>query len=249
MAEGSAGRAGRRAATAAAREGATAQDAKKGKKGTTEDLEMDEKEKEKSKKGKGSKGRGKGKSTKHKASQADVAKALPILVKATCSTMQATRELEGTVNDTLLFEAAHNIPVAMKAATKIWQEAITEKGKGHGQGPPHLPAWEAFLATLKAEDVGGAAKLALNNMEEKFKQLAITDKLLMVRVCKSKITYDQNFSKVTLALRGEMEASRSMILEAAKQAGAEIKHGKAPPSGLERQLQQMLTQWAEAAEE
>ena len=40
-----------------------------------------------------------------------------------------------------------------------------------------------------------------------------------------------------------------LILGAAKQAGGEIKFGKAPPSNLERQLQQLLAHWSEAAEE
>ena len=220
-------------------------DPKKSKKGTAGDVEMETKAKAKGK----AKAKSKGKETKYKVTTGEACKSLPTLVKATCSSLQSARELEGTANDNMIFPSDHNILVAMKAATKTWQEKIVEIGKGHGLGPPYLPAWEAFLATLISEDVGGAAKKSLAVLEEKLKQLPQQERLLVIRVCKAKVTYDQGFSRVTLALRGFMEEHRAELLEAAKQAGAELKFGKAPPSNLERQLQQMLSHWAEAAEE
>ncbi len=234
--------------------------AKRTKGGTADDSEMpelpgaaaaaaprgkDRKDKETDKKGAGKGGK---KTGKYKLSQTEVYKALPVLAKATCSSLQAARELEGTANDVMLFEATRKIPMAMKAATKMWQDKATEIGKGHGQGPPRLLAWAAFLAALKTEDVGGTAKAALQTLEDTLKSQSVQQQLLAVRLCKTKITYDQKFSKVTLSVRGELESSRPLILEAAKQAGAEIKQGKAPPSGLERQLQQLLAAWAEAEE-
>ncbi len=206
------------------------------------------KEKEKRPPKKGTKGAGKS-AGKYKLNHSEVLKALPILAKATCSSLQAARELEGITNDVMMFETTHKIPTAMKAATKLWQDKVTEIGKGHGQGPPHLHAWAAFLAILKAEDVGGQAKQAIQQLEDNFKSQSIQQQSLSVRLCKAKVAYDQQYSKVTLALRGELENSRSVILEAAKQAGADIKQGKAPPSGLERQLQQLLATWAEAGTE
>ena len=108
-------------------------------------------------------------------------------------------------------------------------------GKGYGQGPPFLPAWEAFLA-IKGEDVGGAAKLAPAALEEKFKAPTQYEKLVVVRVCMTKVTYDQAFIRITLALRGHLEEQRVLILEVAKQAGGESRFGKASRSNLERQL-------------
>ncbi len=100
---------------------------------------------------------------------------------------------------------------------------------------------------MKDADVGGAAKTALKELEASFREMSLQDKLLAVRVAKQKQTFDEGFSKVTIAVRGPMfEEARPMLMEAAKQAGATIKTGKAPPSGLERKLQNILDEWTTA---
>ena len=193
--------------------------------------------------------KGSNQKAKHKVTQQQALEALPILAKATCSSLQAVRELEGTLNDTVLFPTDHQIPKAMKAATKAWSERVEKDGRGHKHGPPHLSAWEAFVGTLVKEDVGGAAKAELQKLIEQFANLNQQERLLEVRVCKVKTAYDQANSKVTLSVRGKLEEARKMLLEAARQAGGELKSGKAPPGGLERQPQKFLTTWTLEEEE
>jgi hypothetical protein len=195
------------------------------------------------------KGKAKGKETgKFMVPVGGAAKSLPTIVKATCMSLQGLREIEGITNDVMLFPKTHPVIIQMKEATGKWSEQVATAGKGHALGPPHLPAWEAFLATMKDADVGGAAKTALRELEASFREMSLQDKLLAVRVAKQKQTFDEDYSKVTIAVRGpRFEEARPMLMEAAKQAGAKIMTGKAPPSGLERKLQTILDEWTTAA--
>lgn len=169
--------------------------------------------------------------------------AMPVIVKATLSSLQSNRDLEAVLLDVGLLERGSKVATAMKQATTEWSEKVKESGKGHNHGPPHLSAWEALLRSLIGEEIGAANRKLMQEAYDKYKEQTLEQKSLDVRLCRLKKTYDKDKVKIQLALRGQLEHLRGTVREAMKQAGCELKSGRAPMGGLERKLQEMLENW------
>jgi hypothetical protein len=194
------------------------------------------KDKDKEKKGKG-KGKGSLKITSER-----VLKAFPVMMKASCFTMQGIREGEACYFDVALIGSESRMVEEMAARTKAWQEEVEAKGKGHDCGPPFLRAWEGLLVALSEGDVGAVNKMKVKEAID----LTTANKdsaYLMVRACRARKAYDPAKRKLVLAVRGEMEKFRVPIMDSIKQLGGEIKTGKAPPSGLEKAIQVLMENW------
>ena len=82
----------------------------------SKDKEKDSKAKDKDSK-RGEKGGGKGKKS-HKATRKSLEVAAPLLIKATCFTLQQAREQESIAIDTFLVDSDTALPQAMKTKTK-----------------------------------------------------------------------------------------------------------------------------------
>ena len=178
-----------------------------------------------------------------KFSQAKALDAMPILVKAACSLFQGQREVEAVVFDVLLVPTQLALVAKMKEATLDWSKQVKAQGKGHVCGPPHLRAWEALRDCLLEADVGMANKAEL----AKFKQAELTwppaIRASKIRSCRLRRAYDPEKHKLALAFVGlETATLRDTVSLSLQQLGAEAKSGLAPPSALERQLQNLLDQ-------
>ena len=134
------------------------------------------------------KGRGKGK-RRQKLTQSQVDEAIPLQAKAVSSCMQSDRDQEAVLFEVAMVDAQAAIPVKMREATKKWQEAMEEKGKGHNLGPPFLPAWEALLGSLLEEEIGAPNKTKLKELHSSMVELTMEEKLLHIRTCRPKKAY------------------------------------------------------------
>ena len=197
-------------------------------------------EKEK-KKEKGEKGKGKGKGN-IKVTNERMLEAFPVMMKASCYTLQGIREGEACYFDVVLVDSESKMMVEMAARTKAWQEEVEAKGKGHDCGPPFLRAWEGLLVALSEGDIGAVNKMKVKEALD----LTMANKdhaFLMVRACRARKAYDPAKKKLVFSVRGDMEQYRVPIMDSIKQMGGEIKTGKAPPSGLERAIQILMENW------
>ena len=206
-------------------------------KGKYEGLANKEKVKEKEKKGKG---KGKGKDIK--VTNERVVEAFPVMMKASCSTMQGIGEGEACYFDVALINSESKMMEEMSARTKTWQEEVEAKGKGHDCGPPFLRAWEGLLVALSEGDIGAVNKMKVKEALD-LTMASKGDTFLMVRACRARKAYDQAKKKLVFSVRGEMERFRAPIMDSSKQLGGEIKTGKAPPSGLEKAIQVLMESW------
>ncbi len=195
--------------------------------------------------GKGSSGKGKGKqkTNKYQLDLKAVSRAMPVVVKATLSSLQANREIESVLYDVALTATNTEIPASMKKFTTEWNKKVKESGSGHGLGPPHLAAWEGFLVALMAGDIGASNKVVINQILEAYKTATPEQAGLDVRLCRCKKTFNPEKVRIIISVRGSLEQHRHTLRESLKQLGAELKSGRAPPSGLERSLQEMLEEW------
>eukprot|EP00972_Heterocapsa_arctica_P055086 8125189-Heterocapsa_arctica.AAC.1 len=64
-----------------------------------------------------------------------------------------------------------------------------------------------------------------------------------IRTCKLKKAYDPDKFKLVLTVRGQAEQYRTYIVGPLRQVGADVKQGRAPPGGMERAIQELLTEW------
>eukprot|EP00930_Biecheleria_cincta_P103506 TRINITY_DN9549_c0_g1_i1.p1 TRINITY_DN9549_c0_g1~~TRINITY_DN9549_c0_g1_i1.p1 ORF type:complete len:269 (+),score=45.98 TRINITY_DN9549_c0_g1_i1:94-807(+) len=77
------------------------------------------------------------------------------------------RALEGTCNDALTTPSTFPESQAALAAGPVYQEKVEKLGKGHGLGPPHLTAWDAFV---DAVDGNPATPVELKQMIAHYRQ-------------------------------------------------------------------------------
>lgn len=179
------------------------------------------------------------KKSKSKMSQQQMSDVMPLILKTAAFLMQSTRDLESVAYDTFALPTDSLIVAAMGAKTKEWHAKAQEMGRGHKLGPPYLYAWAGLVETLAAEDVGQANRVALQL--QKYNHEWDTDRLLLsVGSCRSKTMYDPTLTRVVVALRGELEEARRILLASLVQVGGEHKMGRAPPGGLERAIQRAL---------
>ena len=215
----------RRRAASSVAEGA-ANSGKKGKKGGNQDEAEDE-----------------AMVATYKVTPTAAASALPLVVKATLSCMQANRDYESILVDVGLVAKDSNLVKKMKQATTEWNEQVKRDGKSHQHGPPHLRAWAALLLALTEEDVGAANKQLIQKAHASFQEMTSEEKGLNVRMCRMKKCYDKNLMKLQFAVRGSLEALRGTVRGALAQCKVDMKSGRAPATALERKLQDLLEEW------
>ena len=118
---------------------------------------------------------------------------------------------------------------------------------GEGEGPQLrvLPAWEALLGSLLEEEIGALNKTKLKELHSSMIELTMEEKLLHIRTCRFKKAYDPDKLKLVVAVRGAVEPYRVHLVVALGQVGAEVKQGRAPPGGMERAIQNLITRWKE----
>jgi len=189
-------------------------------------------------------GAGQSSTTKYKVDHKELSKAQPVIVKGILSCLQSSRELESIMIDVVILPAESPVVARMKHFTKQWSVKVKEAGQGHGLGPPHLSAWEGMLESLGEGDIGQANKTVVQEILAEFRSATPQQTSLTIRMCRAKPTYDKTKVKLMMAVRGQLESKRHNLLEALRQLSGEIKSGRAPPTGLERSLQEMLEKWA-----
>jgi hypothetical protein len=180
---------------------------------------------------------------KYKLTPAAVASGLPIIVKATLSCLQASRDYESILIDVGLVSKDTNIVKKMKKSTSEWSELVQKDGKGHQHGPPHLRAWGALLLALIDEDIGAMNKEQLTKAHREFEEMTVEQKGLDVRLCRLRKCYDKTLLKLQFAVRGNQETLRGVIRNSLTQCKVDMKSGRAPTTAMERKLQEMLENW------
>ena len=176
----------------------------------------------------------------------EITKVVPILAAAVLNSLQRTRELEATSFDTYLLEAKDPFSECLIAAGKSYAEEIELQGRrNHQCGPPHLWLWARaipFLATCVAIGRANQSWMQAYAESEPFK--ARDQVSAHVRTFIAKKSYvdadtEEPMIRITLGVSLNDELRRTFHASLV-QLGATFCQGKAPPSGLERSLQDFL---------
>jgi len=169
---------------------------------------------------------------------------LRLMLKMILNSHQRLRDVEGALFDIFLVATDSAIMVAMRAAGRGYHESVTEAkaaGTEHNLGPPFPHIWMAFLEVLRGADIGAANKQAVGTIYESHNNGSMDLVLQQVRLFKQAPCYDSNFRKIVMCV----PEHRVVIGDLLKQLGEKAKVGRAPASGMERELSDWLQGFVE----
>ena len=166
-----------------------------------------------------------------------------VLLKAMLQMQQAQRTMHSAIYDTFILEADSPEAKAMAAEGRKYNQLAQSddpEEKAITTTPPHLFVFTALVQSLiaRGESVGQKNLSDLQQQEQAFEALDETDKLEVIRVCRVDRTYHSTTKRLTLQV--ERSPCRGPLIQCLKQTSAIHKQGRAPASGLERDLQQWL---------
>ena len=165
-----------------------------------------------------------------------------LLVKALLQAHQKVRDLAGAVFDTYILDAGAPEVLEMGLQTAEYSEQVRTKGRGHGLGPPFYYAFGGLLKALisKRGDLIGNSSKAM--IEKYYNIMDGTDdfeeKAEIIQFCKLDKMYQEGKKRLTVSIR-ETEL-RKAISRALLECGADRRYGRAPPTFMERELQQWV---------
>eukprot|EP00929_Paragymnodinium_shiwhaense_P123982 TRINITY_DN98688_c0_g1_i1.p1 TRINITY_DN98688_c0_g1~~TRINITY_DN98688_c0_g1_i1.p1 ORF type:complete len:143 (+),score=13.43 TRINITY_DN98688_c0_g1_i1:3-431(+) len=107
-----------------------------------------------------------------------------------------------------------------------------------GSWGPHM--WAALILQLLESKIGSPADLQI--LQQHAQQSASFAGLAhLITDCSIRRCFDNSFCCVTLILKHQLDAELGAVLRCLESAGAELKHGPAPPRLLERRISAALT--------
>ena len=97
----------------------------------------------------------------------------------------------GVVFDIYIVSSQRNAVVATKAQTQAYNDAVQQKGRGHGLGPPFIWAWAGLVQGLITEGTKLGEVLApLSDHMEELNKLSVEERCGMVKHCRIDKTFD-----------------------------------------------------------
>ncbi|CAK0806212.1 unnamed protein product, partial [Prorocentrum cordatum] len=151
----------------------------------------------------------------------------------------AQKQLQGVVFDCAPIDANSHEATKMSEMGAEFSEAFSAAGRGRSSGPP--PSW-VFGGPLtglmeRKEAVGATNAKKLTEIRATTEQMDVATKADNIKFCKMDWCYDQNKKKLLLHLDPTF---RSVILDCLTRTVAEMQQGRAPPTHMERELQEWL---------
>ena len=168
------------------------------------------------------------------------------MVIALLKLCQSSRAVESVVFVTFLIPAAASAITMAREQTKKYSEA-TKGVRGHSYGPPHTYAFAGFINGILTEEMNIAQELILHirDFVSVYEGWNWEQRASVITYCRLDKTWTSGTVRLTLAVSPWYEKGK-LLLEAVAAAVQAIdgipKFGRAPPSFVERELQE----WAEA---
>ena len=167
---------------------------------------------------------------------------LTLMMKSQLRMEQRVREIEGALMMTFVGKAEDLMLNEISCQTQAYQAKVKGQ-KNHGLGPPHVYAFQGFIAGLVKHHEAGIGQKNLGEIQmlkaklEDMKWEEVLEEVLVFRVSK---VYDKEKRRITLMLAAHLRDTTKLVGACLEQIGWEKKEGKAPPSHMERELQAFL---------
>ena len=164
---------------------------------------------------------------------------LVLMLKQVLRSAQINRELVSINCHTIVLLANSPECLQMKLQMVAFSKAIVEKQQ-QPLGPPHLYCFAGLLKAMisRGVEVGKKNNEGLKEAQEMFDKASLSDRQAICQMCKVEKMYKNENKRLVMSF-GSADLAR-LITDSLVQTGAEQKYGKAPPSYLERELQDYL---------
>lgn len=178
-----------------------------------------------------------------------VGKLLVLLSQLSLRHSLEIRELQSAVFKTIVIAKDSSYVSEAQEATR----SFTEKTKAARDskntrtldelGEPQYHSWAAMVKVAIGD--GQATATDITILENHFQSVkAVSDLVDKIFIAKVKRCFDKRMSKVHFAVSADMQEVLDALLRTMQRAGGKIKHGTAPRSGNERELQELVDQLA-----
>ena len=159
------------------------------------------------------------------------------MLKQMLRSAQVDRELLSIVTETTVIQADSAEAKECKLQMVAYSRKLINKEKV--EGPPYLLCFAGLLKALASRgmEIGKKNQADITDYKQAFDGATLQGKVDMCKTCRLETMFKQDLRRLVFAV--SPEASR-MIGCALEQLGGERKLGKAPPSYLERELQDYL---------
>lgn len=178
--------------------------------------------------------------------------AVMLLLRVSATNMQALREITGSVYRTFLIAASNPIAKCMlDGGSKYHQktldikdtykeDAAQKRKELENLGPPFVHIWVDLLEHLiESEKTPQPSKAVLKTYwGERVLQAPLMELCDEVRICMIRKTHSTDTQKIHL--RFEDREVEKAVISAISHGGGSLKHGPAPKSAMEREVQQLL---------
>ena len=167
---------------------------------------------------------------------------LTLMLKTQLRTEQKLRELEAVSFDTWVGAAETPFLTLLTEQTQNYS-CQTKGKKDHKLGPPHVYAFLGCLDGLlkhHKEQVGAKNCQVVEAWGKELEELPWEEVAEKVKLFKLSKVYDKDKRRLTACFSPELGEQRRAFVSCLDQLGWERKHGKAPPSHMERELQAFL---------
>ena len=175
------------------------------------------------------------------ASRKNTTQLMGIIIKQCLRTEQDTRSLCGALFDTIIMATEHDVVKSMREQTRLYNESVQTAGKGHTLGPPQIWAWGGLIARLQKQGtaVGAASAVTLTGYLRQLDGMSMDAKCDHARFCRVDWTYQSEQARITLSV--DRSGVRDSVVSAhCSRWRAARKYGRAPPTQLARDLQELL---------
>ena len=173
--------------------------------------------------------------------QGELKSLLVLMLKAQLRSEQRHRDTEGVVFANFLGPSSD--PILTPASQQGSAYAALVKGtKGHDKGPPFTYIFLGLLGgiTQTQNKIGARTMATLQAFSQELSAMSWQEVAEEILMCKISNTHDKEKKRLTLALAHHRTEERKALNLALAELGWDRKLGRAPPSHMERELQEFL---------
>ena len=126
-----------------------------------------------------------------------------------------------------------------KDATTAFADKTRGKGGKHDLGEPHVHMWAAVVGVCVNKIEGPNREILQSHITDANRE-GPKALLPLVRYARLKKTFDRKYMRMYFAVHASIENVLQIIISDMVKGGAQEKHGSAPRSALERDIQSKL---------
>ena len=163
------------------------------------------------------------------------------VAKLSLKSAEEVKELQAAVFRTIIVPADSDFATAAKDATAAFADQTRGKGGKHDLGEPHVHLWSAVVG-VAVQMAGPETQEAWKAHVEEANRRGPKGLLNQVAYARMKKTFDKKYVRFYFSVTPSLAPIMDIIMTFLTKIGGQEKHGTAPRSGLERDIQAKLDQ-------